>query len=166
MSLAVADTLEAYRPKSPITLKWPNDVLLGGAKVAGLLLEREGDTLLIGIGINLLSHPDDTPYPATHLVAEMHEADLAGPEPLFTGAEAVLALLAARTSQRIAQLRSTGFVLIRRDWEARAHGLGDMISVNGETGTFDGIGPDGALCLVGLDGTKSYVHAGDVSFGS
>lgn len=164
-SLAIADTLAAYDPRQPITLKWPNDVMIGGAKISGLLIEREPEALLIGIGINLVSHPADTPYPATHVLAEMRPETLADPEPLFTGAEAFLALLSSRVIQRVETLRSQGFDPIRKDWLARAHHLGKIVTVNGLTGTFTDLAPDGALCLILPDGTESRVHAGDVAFG-
>ena len=164
-SLAVAETIERYRPARPVTLKWPNDVLVGGAKISGLLIEREAQALLVGIGVNLVGHPANTPYPATHLVAEMHAFDLEGPEPLFTGAPAFLALLAREVAQRFLQLEKGSFERIRRDWLIRAHGLGEELSVNDVTGLFTDLAPDGALCLRLADGTESRVHAGDVSFG-
>lgn len=164
-SLAIADTLSAYAPGRPITLKWPNDVLVGGAKISGLLIEREAEALLIGIGINLVSHPDDTPYPATHLLAEMNVEALANAEPLFTGVEAILALLSQNVMLRINALRTRGFDPIRTDWLARAHHLGKRVTVNGLTGTFIDLAPDGALCLTLADGTTKRVHAGDVAFG-
>lgn len=164
-SLAIADTLAAYKPKRPITLKWPNDVMIGGAKISGLLIEREPEALLIGIGINLMSHPDNTPYPATHLRQEMNPEALADAEPLFTGAEAVLALLSSHVMQRIKTLRTQGFDPIRKDWLARAHHCGKTVVVNRLTGTFVDLAPDGALCLLLPDGTESRVHAGDVAFG-
>lgn len=164
-SLAIADTLAAYEPKRPITLKWPNDVMIGGAKISGLLIERESEALLIGIGINLMSHPDNTPYPATHLRQEMTPEVLADAEPLFTGAEAVLALLSSHVMQRIETLRTQGFDPIRKDWLARAHHRGKTVVVNHLTGTFVDLASDGALCLLLPDGTESRVHAGDVAFG-
>lgn len=165
-SLAVAETIERYRPTKLVTLKWPNDVLVGGAKISGLLIEREAEALLVGIGVNLLSHPANTPYTATHLVAEMHDFDLQGPEPLFTGARAFLAVLANEVAMRFRQLEKGSFERIRLDWMIRAHGLGESVSVNGMTGIFTSLGPDGALCLRLPDGTESRVHAGDVSFGA
>lgn len=164
-SLAIADTLAAYEPEQPVTLKWPNDVLVGGAKISGLLIERQPEALLIGIGINLVSHPDDTPYPATHLLQTMRSDALQSAEPLFTGAEAVLALLSRHVMQRIETLGQEGFEPIRKDWLSRAHHRGKTVSVNGLTGTFTGLAPDGALCLILPDGTQTRVHAGDVAFG-
>ena len=165
-SLAVAESIERYRPTKPVTLKWPNDVLVGGAKISGLLIEREAEALLVGIGVNLLGHPANTPYPATHLVAEMHNFDLQGAEPLFTGARAFLAILSNEITQRFLQLEKGSFERIRRDWLIRAHGLGERLTVNGVTGVFTDLGVDGALCLSLSDGTKHRVHAGDVSFGA
>ena len=164
-AVSVAETLDAYRPVSPLTLKWPNDVLLGGAKVSGLLIEREPEALLVGIGINLLSHPDGTPYPATHLVAEMREEDLAQDEPLFTGSAAVLALLSAKVAARFRQLEIDGFAPIRDAWLARAHGLGERVTVDRKSGIFSAIAANGALLLRDANGTEQRVHAGDVSFG-
>lgn len=164
-SLAIAKTLDDYRPTQPVTLKWPNDVLIDGAKVSGLLVEREPEALLIGIGINLVSHPDDLPYRATHLVEVMAENDLSGPEPLFTGADGVLAILSTHLMQQVERLRGEGFEAIRTDWLARAHHLGKRVTVNGLSGIFEDLGPDGALCLTLDDGTQTRVHAGDVAFG-
>ncbi|GLQ20277.1 biotin--[acetyl-CoA-carboxylase] ligase [Algimonas porphyrae] len=164
-SLAIASTLDVYRPVQPVTLKWPNDVLLGGAKVSGLLVEREAEALLIGIGINLVSHPDDLPYAATHLVAGMSPMDLAEPQPLYTGAESVLAVLSAQVMDQIERLRLRGFDPIRTDWLARAHHLGRRVTVNGMSGIFENLAPDGALCLTLDNGTQTRVHAGDVAFG-
>lgn len=164
-SLAIADTLTAYNPQRAVTLKWPNDVMIGGAKISGLLIEREPEVLLIGIGINLVSHPADTPYPATHVLAEMKPDSLDSAEPLFTGPEAVLALLSSRVLARIETLRTLGFDPIRKDWLACAHHLGKTVTVNGLTGIFADLAPDGALCLTLPDGTQSRVHAGDVAFG-
>ena len=164
-AVAIADTLEAYRPGNAITLKWPNDVLIGGAKVSGLLVEREAEALLLGIGINLMSHPEGTPYPATHLVAEMRAEDLDADEPLFTGARAVLALLSSNVVARFETLEQSGFEPIRRAWLSRAHGLGATVTVDRKAGRFDGLAENGALLMTLPDGKERRVHAGDVSFG-
>jgi len=164
-SLAIADTLAAYAPKRPITLKWPNDVLIGGAKISGLLIEREAKSLLFGIGLNLVSHPDDTPYPTTHLLAEVDAEALTDHGPRPTDVEGFLALLSKNVMQRIETLRRVGFEPIRLDWLARAHHVGKIVTVNGLTGTFTDLAPDGALCLTLADGTTTRVHAGDVAFG-
>ncbi len=164
-ALAIADTLETYGIRSGVTLKWPNDVLIGGAKISGILIEREGSHLLVGIGMNLVSHPSDTPYPATDLLSEMTDEDLQADEPMFTGPEAVLATLSAHLMGWIDRLERDGFSPLREAWLAKAHRLGEAVSVNGLTGTLSGMGPDGSLELVLPDGAKTRVHAGDVSFG-
>ncbi|MGJ8559491.1 MAG: biotin--[acetyl-CoA-carboxylase] ligase [Litorimonas sp.] len=164
-SLAIADTLRTYDPQRPVTLKWPNDAMIGGAKISGLLIEREAEALLIGIGINLISHPNNTLYPATHLLQEMKPETLVAAEPLFTGPESVLALLSSHVLQRVETLRTEGFDPIRKDWLVHAHHLGKSVTVNGLTGVFTDLAQDGALCLILPDGTESRVHAGDVAFG-
>lgn len=164
-SLAIVRTLDDYRTLTPAALKWPNDVLINGAKISGLLIERESEALLIGIGINLVSHPPDTPYPASHLLAEMDPDALKGAEPLFTGADAVLATLSAHLMAQVDRLSGEGFEAIRTDWLERAYRFGETLTVNGVTGTFVDLAQDGALCLRVADGTVQSVHTGDVSFG-
>jgi BirA family biotin operon repressor/biotin-[acetyl-CoA-carboxylase] ligase len=139
--------------------------MIGGAKISGLLIEREAESLLFGIGLNLVSHPDDTPYPTTHLRAEMDAEALIEDSPRPINAETVLALLSKNVVQRIETLRRDGFEPIRLDWLACAHHLGKIVTVNGLTGTFTDLAPDGALCLTLADGTTTRVHAGDVAFG-
>ena len=74
-AIAVAETVACFAPNADITLKWPNDVLVGGAKIAGILLETEiaattSDTaLLVGCGLNVSFAPEDARYGATHLDA-------------------------------------------------------------------------------------------------
>jgi len=125
-------------------LKWPNDVLVDGAKIAGILLEAGEGWLSIGVGINLEHHPDDLPYPVTHLLEHISEADLNKPEPIYAGPEPILAQLAHNIGQGMAELKIEGFVATRRTWLAKAARLGEEISVNlgGETvtGKFETIG--------------------------
>src|ERR1700693_720928 len=69
-ALAVADTVEALLPRQIRTmLKWPNDVLVNGAKIAGILLEQADDATIIGIGLNILQAPSNLAYKATTIVA-------------------------------------------------------------------------------------------------
>ena len=68
-ALAAADVAEHFAPTAPVTVKWPNDVLAGDRKMAGILLESTGDWLAVGVGINLVSHPETTEFPATSLAA-------------------------------------------------------------------------------------------------
>src|SRR5262245_14857271 len=70
-ALAIHDAIADLAPaaRSRLAIKWPNDLLLDGAKFAGILAEAEGTTVVVGIGLNCASHPADTDYPATNLAA-------------------------------------------------------------------------------------------------
>ncbi|MEP1230276.1 MAG: biotin--[acetyl-CoA-carboxylase] ligase, partial [Litorimonas sp.] len=102
-ALAVCKTLDAYELTSPPQLKWPNDVLIDGAKISGILLENIGKAVIIGIGINLVSHPEGTDFPATHLLNHIKSDALNDAETIFTGAANMLPLLAKEFSEGLAQ---------------------------------------------------------------
>jgi BirA family biotin operon repressor/biotin-[acetyl-CoA-carboxylase] ligase len=154
---AVAHCAPALAGK--LALKWPNDLLLSGAKLAGILIESENVpafSLAIGIGVNCVTHPDDTPYPATDLASA--GADVA-PKTLFQA-------LSASMQQRLGEWRrGEGFARIRADWLARAAGLGERISVRLPdrefAGRFAGLDEVGRL-LVMQAGQLTTVTAGDV----
>lgn len=161
---AVADCASGLAPA--LKLKWPNDLLLGGAKVAGILLESLGgeggrlDTLVIGFGVNCRHHPADTPFPATDLaVAGAHVTP-----------SALVAALAARFEEAVATWdEGADFERIRRAWLARATGLGERITVrlgSGRelAGTFADLDAQGSLVLRAADGSERAVAAGDVFF--
>jgi BirA family biotin operon repressor/biotin-[acetyl-CoA-carboxylase] ligase len=169
-ALSIAEAIDVYAPQAEITLKWPNDVLVGSAKISGILLET-GQTdgqgwVIVGIGINLLSHPKDTPYPATHLLEHMSEADLSGPEPKFTGADAVLALLSARFEYWRETLMQEGFAQLGQAWTDRAQGLGERANIRLADRSFEarliGLGPNGELQVQRDNGTIENIFAGDV----
>jgi len=161
-ALALHDALSrlAAGVSSRLALKWPNDMLLDDAKVAGILVEGEtGPPLaaVVGIGVNCAHHPADTTYPATSLAA-------AG---LRVTPNALLAVLSRTILERQAQwARGDGFPAIRADWLARAAGFGRPIRVAaGEQelhGRFDGIDDVGHLVLRLDDGAVRSVAAGDV----
>jgi BirA family transcriptional regulator, biotin operon repressor / biotin---[acetyl-CoA-carboxylase] ligase len=150
------------------SLKWPNDVLAGRQKLAGILLEAEavavaGDQLavVVGIGTNVVAAPEGTPTPATSLAAL--GVDI-GAEELF-----------ATLSDTWAEFRGTwdlgrGFGEIRRLWLERAAGLGQPVAVQtgGSTlvGTFDTIDESGCLIVRTSEGRRVPISAGDVYFGS
>ena len=177
-SLALADTLEHYVPKELISLKWPNDVLLAGKKTAGILLES-GQTkihqahhqkwIVIGIGVNLTHHPKETDFLATHVLEHIPSAELETAEPVMTGAQAVLAILANRFDYWRHILMTSGFELIGQAWTERAHNVPGPVTVRlpDETFTGEALGLDanGALRVRLADGTIRDVHAGDVFFG-
>ena len=165
-SLALAVGLAVYEAVLPLLpdpaalrLKWPNDVTYAGAKLAGILLEREGDTLVVGIGVNLAQAPRIDGRETIAL------ADLV-PTPdrdLFAGA------LAMSFATELARWRNYGLDPLARRWQAAAHPSGTPLTVvpPGEpplTGTFDGLTDDGALRLRLADGESRVMHAGDVFF--
>jgi BirA family biotin operon repressor/biotin-[acetyl-CoA-carboxylase] ligase len=147
-------------------LKWPNDVLAGGQKLAGILLEAEavaGNRLavVVGIGTNVVAAPEGTPTPATSLAALGVQV---GAEELF-----------AELSDAWAEFRGIwddgrGFGEIRRLWLERAAGLGQPVAVQAGAaaveGIFDTIDGQGCLIVRKADGTRVPVSAGDVYFGS
>ena len=146
-----------------IALKWPNDVLIRDRKASGLLIERAGgaagDALVLGVGINLVSHPDDTRYPATDLSAE-GAGEVSVSKALQEFCTAFL--------RRYGGWQEDGFGPLREAWLARARGIGENLSVEIEDRRFDGvfrtIDDTGALCLdLGPAGVKK-VTAGDVYF--
>src|SRR6202163_720128 len=162
-ALAAHDAVVEVAPeiKPMLELKWPNDLLLSGAKFAGILIEGEGreeeGAVAIGIGINCTAHPAGAAYPATDLAA-------AGAS---VSAATLFAALSVKMPGRLAQWNSgNGFATIRADWLARAAGLGENITLGLAdpelTRRFEGLDDAGCLVLIALDGSKTVIAAGDV----
>ena len=165
-ALAVADLLGAYAPASLVSLKWPNDPLLGGLKVSGILVESGtrptgGLWIAVGVGVNLARKPIDSERPATALTTYR---DAPPPSPV----EAIEVLAAAFKRWQDVWLR-LGFPAIADAWTARAHGLGEtcVARLGRETveGVAEGLDGDGALRLRLGDGRVRRITAGDVFFG-
>jgi BirA family biotin operon repressor/biotin-[acetyl-CoA-carboxylase] ligase len=154
---AVADCAGALGPR--LAVKWPNDLLLNGAKLGGILIEGESEPLFavaVGIGVNCVSHPGGTPYPAT---------DLATAGALVTPSRLV-ATLSTAMQRRLAQWqRGQGFAASRADWLKRAYGLGQDIRVRLPEreleGLFKGIDDAGHLQVLERHGLTT-VTAGEV----
>jgi BirA family biotin operon repressor/biotin-[acetyl-CoA-carboxylase] ligase len=158
-AIATADMAAHFARDTSIAVKWPNDVLAGGRKLAGILLESTGDGLAIGVGVNLQSHPADTEFPATSLAA----LGVAPPP-----ARDALTLLAAGFARWYDIWCANGFAAIRDAWLARAAGIGGRIRARlpdrERIGVFGGIDADGALLL--YDGARTHtIAAGEVFFG-
>jgi BirA family biotin operon repressor/biotin-[acetyl-CoA-carboxylase] ligase len=164
-SLAVAEAASRVLPAdAAVTCKWPNDVLVGGSKLAGLLLHSRAvagsgtlDWLVLGIGVNLVSHPAATEYPATSLAA----AGAPGVTPAL-----FLPILAERLLAWYEAWRApAGFAALRAAWLARAHGLGGPIRVrlpSGEIeGRFAGLDAEGRLMLDGPAG-RQHIAAAEI----
>jgi BirA family biotin operon repressor/biotin-[acetyl-CoA-carboxylase] ligase len=141
-----------------IRIKWPNDLIAGVAKLSGVLLEREGEAVVAGFGVNLAHHPNDTPRPATSLAALTGAA----PHPAV-----FLDALVAAFSHWLARWRGEGLAPVRAAWLAAAHPPGTALSTHTASGAwveglFDGLDEAGALRLRRADGTVERVLAGDV----
>lgn len=167
-ALAVHDLVAAHAQPGTVRLKWPNDVLLGGRKVSGILIESGtlngggGLWLAIGIGVNLACAPEGLERPATSL-AEHHSQ---GRAPAF---EDALDRLAGAFEFWRGTWDAHGFEAIASTWTERAAGIGQPCVVRLDQETFDGVAegldPDGALRLRTAGGELRRIHAGDVFFG-
>lgn len=168
--VAVVDAIRdvaAAHPLPGLRLKWPNDVLIDGAKCAGILPESQhggssGEVVVvIGIGINLSSHPEDLGRPATHLA--MHGIS-ATPDAMLA------ALDGSMTRWLQAWDCSNGFAAVRAAWLERGGPVGEPITVNTGSertfGNFLGLDGDGALLLRDHMGNSRRVAYGDVSLGT
>ncbi|MEX0343255.1 MAG: biotin--[acetyl-CoA-carboxylase] ligase [Erythrobacter sp.] len=140
-----------------LRLKWPNDLMLGEAKLAGILLEREGDAIIVGMGINLVAAPD---LPDRRTIA----LSALGPAP---DRDMFARTLAAEFDRELERWRTYGLEPLIRRWVATAHPEGTPLVVQppGEQrveGRFAGLTADGALSLRLADGATRVIHAGDV----
>ena len=157
-AVALEEVVRAYLgDPTPLVLKWPNDLLLGGAKVSGILLERSGDAVVIGIGVNLAHHPEGLDRPVTSLAAA--GVDVAPSDFCETLGDAF-----ARWLER---WRGQGLGPVRDRWSARAHPAGTALTAHlpdgsAVDGLFERLDADGALILRLADGSRRVIHAADV----
>jgi BirA family biotin operon repressor/biotin-[acetyl-CoA-carboxylase] ligase len=166
-ALAVADLAAAYVPPTLVSLKWPNDPLIAGRKVAGILVEsglhpNGGLWLAVGCGVNLATPPAAADRPATSFAEHC-----AAPPPGPLEALGVLAESLARWHELWERL---GFTPIAEAWTLRAHGLGELCEARLPnetiTGIAEGLDADGALRLRTPSGLARRITAGDVFFGA
>lgn len=160
-AVALGDALAEAAPHVAVRFKWPNDLLIGGAKVSGILLETDGAAVIVGIGVNVGWAPPagEAAYPATCLKGE--------------GA-ALSALELARVLLRhlrgcVGQWRAQGFPLVRQAWLERAQGLGGEVVARLQTGEevrgrFVDLDADGALVVDVTGAGRRRILAGDVFF--
>jgi BirA family biotin operon repressor/biotin-[acetyl-CoA-carboxylase] ligase len=167
----------AVRPHVPaalaVTLKWPNDTLIDGRKVAGVLIEAGGvtagdrgrlgaDWIVVGVGVNVAHHPtDDVLYPTTSLAAAGSAADR----------DHVLTDLTAAFVALLDRWAAEGFAELRQEYLARAHGLGERATVrlsadprDAVSGVHEGLDESGRLLLRLGDGAIRAISSGDVFF--
>ena len=155
--LALIEAAETTAPDLPLLLKWPNDLVVGGAKVGGILLERHGERVVVGFGVNLAAAPDIPERPAAHLGGRVTT-------------EAFAPLLAGSVGRMLMLWRTTDPRDFAKAWLAGAHPVGTELAVHGSDaaavrGQFAGIEPDGTLRLLLADGSVELVRAGDVALG-
>lgn len=138
----------------PVFLKWPNDVLLNGAKIAGILLERNDNKIVAGFGVNIINAPQEENiiYPTAHLPAGYT------PQSVAEG-------LLDKLSENLILFKKSGFLPIRRKWLKFAAGIGTKIKVSLPheicCGIFDSLTPQGAISLKTSTGIR-LITAGDV----
>jgi BirA family biotin operon repressor/biotin-[acetyl-CoA-carboxylase] ligase len=139
-------------------IKWPNDILVDGAKIAGILLERVGDALIVGIGINVTHHPIGLDRPVTSLLAQ-----------------GAIDAEAGALHERLAQLfghwlsiwRAQGLDPVLAHWLLNAHSTGTAMRVSQSDGsvvegTFETLDRHGTLILRLANGQSRAIHAGDI----
>ncbi|MGN0903836.1 MAG: biotin--[acetyl-CoA-carboxylase] ligase [Alphaproteobacteria bacterium] len=163
-AIALAQAVLRLKPELEIRCKWPNDLLVRGKKLSGILLETDGrggviDTLVIGVGVNVSSFPGDGMlYPVTSLAEEGCSAS----------AGQVLEAFAERFEFFCRRREEAGFAPVLSAWKERAYGIGGPVTVNLADrqirGIFSGLDKDGAL-LLNKDGQEVKITAGDVFFG-
>jgi BirA family transcriptional regulator, biotin operon repressor / biotin---[acetyl-CoA-carboxylase] ligase len=155
-ALAVADAVEVLLPRQiRAMLKWPNDVLINGAKISGILVEQADDATIIGIGLNVLQAPSNSAYKTTTVVANGGIASVDGARDILLG----------RLSFHLGEWQSTGFGPIREQWLNRSYPIGAAIRANvgGQSiaGHFAGLDADGALLLDTPEGRR-HIVAGEI----
>ncbi len=152
--LALAEAIDVAIPAQPLMLKWPNDLMLLGRKAAGILLERSGDRVVVGFGVNLASAPELDDRRAASLGSEVTP-------------QAFAPLLAASFARLLDLWRSNDSAALARAWQERAHPQGTRLTVHVSKdevvgGGFAGLDPDGALRLRLDDGSIQVIRAADV----
>lgn len=162
-SVALVDALSLLVPPGQFRCKWPNDVLLNGCKVSGMLLEPAGlGWIILGLGVDVVSAPppDQVAMPAVALSQFGWSGD----------AMAVLSAFCTEFEPLVQRWRQDGFAPIRAAWLERAQGLGRPIEVRLEretlSGVFNGLDADGALILDQAIAGQRRIMAGDVFFPS
>ncbi len=156
-AVAVAELLEAEGLKP--SLKWPNDVLVNGKKICGILSEGIANGVIIGIGLNVnMQKTDHIDQPATSILIETKKRG---------DVDQLLQKLLKQLSVRLDEWAQGGFSKVRKNWESKIPNIGKSVTVHdggaGHTGVLAGFGPDGELLLRDKSGVISTIWAGDLS---
>ncbi len=158
--LALHDTARrCLFDRTPLLLKWPNDLLVREAKIAGILLQREGDCIIAGFGVNVSHSPDIPGRKTTHLGYENGK--------FANGPDSVLDLLAPAMARRLADWRELPLLHTLSEWLVRSHRFDDRLRVvdsDGDQlcGSYRGLTADGALRLQPIGEAERTIHSGDV----
>ncbi|ONF96716.1 biotin--[acetyl-CoA-carboxylase] ligase [Sphingomonas jeddahensis] len=155
-AVALSETIAALGCPA-VQIKWPNDLLLDGAKLSGILLERSGDAIVAGFGVNLASHPS---------IEGRQTASLAGRLWIHSAAE-LYEHLVVDFARWLAIWRAEGLEPVVARWQQQAHPPGTPLLArlsdgSSVSGSYDGLTSDGALRLRLADGDTRVIHAGDV----
>ncbi|WP_183921352.1 biotin--[acetyl-CoA-carboxylase] ligase [Sphingomonas sp. BK069] len=157
-AVALEETVRAVLPNAgALRIKWPNDLLLDGAKLSGILLERVGEWVVIGFGVNVTYHPDLADRATTSLRAAGATIDAA----------ALQGELAATLAQWHARWQAEGLGPVTERWRERAHSPGTELRARLPDGSewhgrYETLDPGGALVLRLADGSARVMHAGDI----
>jgi BirA family transcriptional regulator, biotin operon repressor / biotin---[acetyl-CoA-carboxylase] ligase len=157
--VAVEEAVSVFLPAgASLQLKWPNDLLLAGAKLAGVLLERVEGAVVVGIGANLAHHPHVPDRPTTSLAVHGVAVE----------AELFADTLAEAFARWLERWRGEGLSVVRARWLARAHPVGTALSARTPDGgvvegLFAGLDADGLLILRLADGGTRVIHAADIA---
>lgn len=158
-ALAVYDAVRLIAPEITVRIKWPNDLLSNdGEKLCGMLLERAGDAIVVGIGLNLVSHPQGLGRAVTDLTA----IGARPPHP-----QAVVEIIANAFSIWLGRWRMGGMRVLSQSWQKSAHPFGTALCANLPDGSaieglYTGLTDEGALQLRLADGSIRAIHAGDI----
>jgi len=154
--LALHETVASLLPSHSPTLKWPNDLLVGSAKIAGILIEAEDRAVVVGIGVNLAHAPDVPDRETVSLVSLGAEI----------GRNAFAEHLAATFTRDLERWRGFGLGPVISRWMTAGHAVGTTLRLeDGRAGAFAGLDDTGALQLRLPDGTTRTVHSGEVNLG-
>lgn len=154
--VAVALNRVLKRSCADVQNKWPNDILVAGKKIAGILLEREDDALIVGVGVNVVSAPEDKI--SIHAAGGQDQSADSVLEGFLSALDDVFSLYADK-----------GFAPLRQEWLDSAAGIGRAITVRlpsaSINGVFEGLEAGGALRLRLESGEIKVIHSGEVFFG-
>jgi len=156
-ALALYDSINHYLKIDDVMIKWPNDILVGTAKICGILLERSDDAVIMGTGVNLVNSPKNIDRKAVSIA----ELGVDAPD-----ADDFMKTLTGNFARWLAIWRNKGFSYIREHWMQNAHPLGQKVTYKEYdtdiNGLFAGLDDDGACLLRLEDGAIYTIHAGDI----